>query len=66
VPTAGRSPRPLLQAPTERAVFLDPRIVLHGTIVSIALAWAGLAAASLFQVRNADQPEHPLLWQVVR
>jgi hypothetical protein len=42
--------------------FMDQQIGLHGTIVSIALGVAGLAAASLFQVRTADRPYHGLLW----
>ena len=42
--------------------FMDQQIGLHGTIVSIALAVAGLAAASLFDVRAADRPYHALLW----
>jgi len=42
--------------------FMDQQIGLHGTIVSIALGVAGLAAASLFDVRAADRPNHALLW----
>jgi len=42
--------------------FMDQQIGLHGTIVSIALGVAGLAAASLFQVRALDRPYHLLLW----
>jgi hypothetical protein len=42
--------------------FMDQQIGLHGTIVSIALGVAGLAAASLLQVRAADRPYHGLLW----
>jgi hypothetical protein len=42
--------------------FMDQQIGLHGTIVSIALGVAGLAAASLFQVGTADRPYHALLW----
>lgn len=42
--------------------FMDQQIALHGTIVSIALGVAGLAAASLFEVRAADRPYHGLLW----
>jgi hypothetical protein len=42
--------------------FMDQQIGLHGTIVSIALGVAGLAAASLFQVRTADRPYQGLLW----
>jgi hypothetical protein len=41
--------------------FMDQQIGLHGTIVSIALGVAGLAAASLFEVRAADRPYHWLL-----
>jgi hypothetical protein len=41
---------------------MDQQIGLHGTIVSIALGVAGLAAASLFDVRAADRPYHALLW----
>lgn len=42
--------------------FMDQQIGLHGTIVSIALGVAGLAAASLFEVRALDRPYHALLW----
>lgn len=42
--------------------FMEQQIGLHGTIVSIALGMAGLAAASLFEVRPADRPYHLLLW----
>lgn len=42
--------------------FMDQQIGLHGTIVSIALGVAGLAAASLFEVQAADRPYHGLLW----
>jgi hypothetical protein len=42
--------------------FMDQQIGLHGTIVSLALGVAGLAAASLFEVSPADRPYHPLLW----
>jgi hypothetical protein len=41
---------------------MDQQIGLHGTIVSIALGVAGLAAASLFDVRAADRPYQALLW----
>jgi hypothetical protein len=44
--------------------FMDQQIGLHGTIVSIALGVAGLAAASLFEVRAADRPYHGLLWML--
>jgi hypothetical protein len=42
--------------------FMDQQIGLHGTILSIALGVAGLAAASLFEVRPADRPYQLLLW----
>ena len=42
--------------------FMDQQIGLRGTILSIALGVAGLAAASLFEVRPADRPYQPLLW----
>jgi hypothetical protein len=42
--------------------FMDQQIGLHGTIVSIALGVAGLAAASLFEVRSVDRPYQALLW----
>jgi hypothetical protein len=42
--------------------FMDQQIGLHGTIVSLALGVAGLAAASLFEVSPASRPYHPLLW----
>ena len=44
--------------------FMDQQIALHGTIVSIALGVAGLAAASLFEVRAADRPYHLLMWML--
>jgi hypothetical protein len=42
--------------------FMDQQIGLHGTIVSIALGVAGLAAASMFDVQAADRTYHALLW----
>lgn len=42
--------------------FMDQQIGLHGTIVSLALGVAGLAAASLFEVSDADRPYHELFW----
>ena len=42
--------------------FMDQQIGLHGTVVSIALGVAGLAAASLFDVSRADRPDHMLFW----
>lgn len=51
------------QLPDRRArYFMEQQIGLHGTIVSIALGVAGLAAASLFEVRPADRPFQVLLW----
>ena len=42
--------------------FMDQQVSLHGTIVSIALGVAGLAAASLFKVQSSDRPYHLLFW----
>lgn len=42
--------------------FMEQQTGLHGTVVSIALGVAGLAAASLFDVGRADRPDHILFW----
>jgi hypothetical protein len=42
--------------------LMDQQVGLHGTIVSIALGVAGLAAASLIEVPRPDRPFHALLW----
>lgn len=42
--------------------FMDQQAGIFGMIVSVALGVAGLAAASLFEVRPSDRPYHILFW----
>jgi hypothetical protein len=44
--------------------FMEQQIGIHGTIVSVALGVAGLAAAGLLVVSAADRPYHILFWML--